>query len=381
MTRTVLLGDICDIKIGRTPPRKQPQWFSESHGIKWASIKDMGNTGKYISQTSEFLTADAIKKFNIPIIPAGTLLMSFKLTVGRLGFTEYDMCSNEAIAQLPIKDPDIVDKNYLYYYLKNFNFGSLSSTSSIATAVNSKTVKNISVNLPPLGQQKKIANTLGSLDEKIELNRRMNETLEQLGQALFRHYFVDNSEAKSWDKKPLDEIANFLNGLAMQKYPKINGQPTLPVIKIREMSSGITDSTDIASANIPEEYIIHDGDLLFSWSGTLMVRFWSGGDGALNQHLFKVTSDKYPEWLYYYWTKYHLDQFISIAKSKATTMGHIQRKHLKQAEVIMPPNIKEMTLELAPIIDQIKTNLFEINYLVNIRDSLLPKLISGEIEI
>lgn len=375
------MSDICDIKIGRTPPRKQPQWFSESHGMKWVSIKDMGNTGKYISQTSEFLTVDAIKKFNIPIIPAGTLLMSFKLTVGRLGFTEYDMCSNEAIAQLPIKDPDIVDKNYLYYYLKNFNFGSLSSTSSIATAVNSKTVKNISVNLPPLDQQKKIANILGNLDEKIEINRRMNETLEQLGQTLFRHYFVDNPEAKSWDKKPLDEIANFLNGLAMQKYPKINGQPTLPVIKIREMSSGITDSTDIASANIPEEYIVRDGDLLFSWSGTLMVKFWSGGDGALNQHLFKVTSDKYPEWLYYYWAKYHLDHFISIAKSKATTMGHIQRKHLKQAEVIVSPNIEEMTSEFTPIIDQIKTNLFETNSLVNIRDSLLPKLISGEIEV
>lgn len=381
MIQTVLLGDICDIKIGRTPPRKQPQWFSESHGIKWVSIKDMGNTGKYISQTSEFLTADAIKKFNVPIIPAGTLLMSFKLTVGRLGFTGHDMCSNEAIAQLPIKDSDIVDKNYLYYYLKNFNFDSLSSTSSIATAVNSKTVKSISVNLPPLDQQKKIANILGSLDEKIELNRRMNETLEQLGQALFCHYFVDNPAAKSWGKKPLDEIANFLNGLAMQKYPKINGQRTLPVIKIREMSSGITDSTDIASANIPEEYIVHDGDLLFSWSGTLMVKFWSGGDGALNQHLFKVTSDKYPEWLYYYWTKYYLGQFISIAKSKATTMGHIQRKHLKQAEVIIPPNIEEMTSKFTSIIDQIKTNLFEINSLVNIRSSLLPKLISGEIEV
>ena len=206
MIQMVSLGDICDIKIGRTPPRKQPQWFSESHGIKWVSIKDMGNTGKYISQTSEFLTADAIKKFNIPIIPAGTLLMSFKLTVGRLGFTEYDMCSNEAIAQLPIKGPDMVDKNYLYYYLKNFNFDSLSSTSSIATAVNSKTVKNISVNLPPLDRQKKIANILGSLDEKIELNRRMNETLEQLGQALFRHYFVDNPESKNWKKRPLGEF-------------------------------------------------------------------------------------------------------------------------------------------------------------------------------
>lgn len=255
------------------------------------------------------------------------------------------------------------------------------SNGSTVMHLSVKAVPNMEINLPPLDQQKKIANILGSLDEKIEFNRRMNETLEQLGQALFRYYFVDNPEAKSWDKKPLDEIANFLNGLAMQKYPKINGQLTLPVIKIREMSSGITNSTDIASANIPEEYIVHNGDLLFSWSGTLMVKFWNGGDGALNQHLFKVTSDKYPEWLYYYWIKYYLGQFISIAKSKATTMGHIQRKHLKQAEVIIPPNIEEMTSKFTPIIDQIKTNLFEINSLVNIRSSLLPKLISREIEV
>ena len=279
--------------------------------------------------------------------------------------------------------PDLVFPEYLGYVLKGRQneIELLAEGSTGQTELSKLKLANLSIDLPPLDQQKKIANILGSFDEKIELNRRMNETLEQLGQTLFRHYFVDNPEAKSWDKKPLDEIANFLNGLAMQKYPKINGQPTLPVIKIREMSSGITNSTDIASANIPEEYIVHNGDLLFSWSGTLMVKFWSGGDGALNQHLFKVTSDKYPEWLYYYWTKYHLDQFISIAKSKATTMGHIQRKHLKQADVIVPPNIEEMTSEFTPIIDQIKTNLFETNSLVNIRDALLPKLISGKVEV
>ena len=279
--------------------------------------------------------------------------------------------------------PDLVFPEYLGYVLKGRQneIELLAEGSTGQTELSKLKLANLSIDLPPLDQQKKIANILGRLDEKIELNRRMNETLEQLGQTLFRHYFVDNPEAKSWDKKPLDEIANFLNGLAMQKYPKINGQPTLPVIKIREMSSGITNSTDIASANIPEEYIVHNGDLLFSWSGTLMVKFWSGGDGALNQHLFKVTSDKYPEWLYYYWTKYHLDQFISIAKSKATTMGHIQRKHLKQADVIVPPNIEEMTSEFTPIIDQIKTNLFETNSLVNIRDALLPKLISGKVEV
>lgn len=279
-----------------------------------------------------------------------------------------------------VKDFKGNDEKFIYYTLKSLDFSSFNVGAAVPT-LNRNHLSALKVRIPDVDKQKKIANILGSLDEKIELNRRMNETLEQLGQALFRHYFVDNPEAKSWDKKPLDEIANFLNGLAMQKYPKINGQPTLPVIKIREMSSGITDSTDIASANIPEEYIVHDGDLLFSWSGTLMVKFWSGGDGALNQHLFKVTSDKYPEWLYYYWAKYHLDHFISVAKSKATTMGHIQRKHLKQAEVIVPPNIEEMTSEFTPIIDQIKTNLFETNSLVNIRDSLLPKLISGEIEV
>ncbi len=279
-----------------------------------------------------------------------------------------------------VKDFKGNDEKFIYYTLKSLDFSSFNVGAAVPT-LNRNHLSALKVRIPDVDKQKKIANILGSLDEKIELNRRMNETLEQLGQTLFRHYFVDNPEAKSWDKKPLDEIANFLNGLAMQKYPKINGQPTLPVIKIREMSSGITDSTDIASANIPEEYIVHDGDLLFSWSGTLMVKFWSGGDGALNQHLFKVTSDKYPEWLYYYWAKYHLDHFISIAKSKATTMGHIQRKHLKQAEVIVPPNIEEMTSEFTPIIDQIKTNLFETNSLVNIRDSLLPKLISGEIEV
>lgn len=314
------------------------------------------------------------------MLKSGDIIISARGTVGELAQLKRPMAFNQSCYGIRARTG--VDQDFLYYLLKkSVDDLRRQSHGGVFNTITRSTFDVVSVSIPNLETQKKIANILGSLDEKIELNRHTNETLEQLGQTLFRHYFVDNPETRSWDKKPLDEIANFLNGLAMQKYPKINGQPTLPVIKIREMSSGITDSTDIASANIPEEYIIRDGDLLFSWSGTLMVRFWSGGDGALNQHLFKATSDKYPEWLYYYWTKYHLDQFISIAKSKATTMGHIQRKHLKQAEVIMPPNIEEMTSEFTPIIDQIKTNLFETNSLVNIRDALLPKLISGKIEI
>lgn len=278
---------------------------------------------------------------------------------------------------------DKLEPNYLRYILASDRFFAYSTASSSGAKMprgDKAQIMKYDVWLPEVYIQKKIADILGGLDEKIELNRRMNETLEQLGQTLFRHYFIDNPDAKNWEKKSLDEIADYLNGLAMQKYPKVDNKPTLPVLKIREMSNGITDNTDIASADIPEKYIIHSGDLLFSWSGTLIVKFWDGVDGALNQHLFKVWSDKYPEWLYYYWTKYHLDEFIRIAKSKATTMGHIQRKHLKESKVLIPPNVDELTSIFEPIISQIKNNNEQTQTLVALRDSLLPKLISGEIE-
>lgn len=169
----------------------------------------------------------------------------------------------------------------------------------------------------------------------------------------------------------------------MQKYPKIDGKLTLPVIKIREMSCGITTNTDIANANIPDKYVVHNGDLLFSWSGTLLVKFWAEGEGALNQHLFKVTSNEYPEWLYYYWTKHHLDDFIQTAKSKATTMGHIQRGHLKQAMVKVPsPQIlNEIGNQIQPLIDAGKENSQQIQTLTALRDTLLPRLISGKVKV
>ena len=376
MIQMVSLGDICDIKIGRTPPRKQPQWFSESHGIKWVSIKDMGNTGKYISQTSEFLTADAIKKFNIPIIPAGTLLMSFKLTVGRLGFTEYDMCSNEAIAQLPIKDVNVADKDYLYYYLSNFNFDSLSSTSSIATAVNSKTVKNIPINLPPFDQQKKIADILSSLDEKIELNRRMNETLEQLGQALFRHYFIDNPEAVGWKSGTLgDIIVNFdskRKPLSSRQRAKMQGDYRY---------FGATSVMDHVN-----DYLFDGTYLLLAEDGSVMRsdgtpylqyvwgRFW------INNHAHVIQA-KYPftvEYLYLLLAKTNVQSLVSGA-----VQLKINQKAMNSLVISIPPDdlvIKFCNLANS-LFAQYRENEEQIELLVNLRDSLLPKLISGEIEV
>lgn len=135
------LDEISDVGIGKTPPRKETWWFSEQEGVKWVSIKDLGNSGTYIFETSEYLTNEAIEKFNVKLIPINTVILSFKLTVGRIGITTEEMVTNEAIAHFKLSENSVITKEYLYLYLKNFNYEELGSTSSIAKAINSKIVK------------------------------------------------------------------------------------------------------------------------------------------------------------------------------------------------------------------------------------------------
>jgi type I restriction enzyme S subunit len=188
--------------------------------------------------------------------------------------------------------------------------------------------------------------------------------------------------SEEWEEKGLDQIADFLNGLALQNFPCKAGEPMF-VIKIKELNNGYSDSSDICSSDIPEKYIVHTGDVVFSWSGSLTIDIWKYGEGALNQHLFKVTSAEYPKWFYYFWIKYHLAEFRAIAESKATTMGHIQRGHLSAAKVLVPsnPEIDEMSASMNPIIGKIERNNAQIMTLQKLRDTLLPKLISGEVRV
>ncbi|MDY7055403.1 restriction endonuclease subunit S [Limnospira fusiformis] len=276
-------------------------------------------------------------------------------------------------------------------------------------------IPNFQLPIPPLDEQKAIAHILGTFDDKIELNQQMNRTLEAIARAIFKSWFIDfdpvrakmdgrqpvgmDAETaalfpdefedsplgqipKGWRVAPLDQIADFLNGLALQKYPP-DGDDYLPVIKIAELRKGITESSGKASHNINEKYIIQDGDVLFSWSGSLECVIWCGGKGALNQHLFKVTSKKHPKWFYYEWVKFHLPDFQATAASKATTMGHIQRHHLTAALVVVPPHdfIKAADKRIAPFLQKFIANNLESKALSSIRDTLLPKLLSGEIRV
>jgi len=164
------MSDVSTVGIGKTPPRKEPQWFSEkSQDIRWVSIRDMGDYGTYAFKTSEFLTNDAVEKFNVRRIPENTVLMSFKLTVGRLAISHGKLTSNEAIAHFKLDKNPVLSTEYIYMALKNFNFSSLSSTSSIADAVNSKTVRELPILVPEKEILDSFQNIISSIFEKIKL--------------------------------------------------------------------------------------------------------------------------------------------------------------------------------------------------------------------
>lgn len=259
-------------------------------------------------------------------------------------------------------------------------------------------LSNLPLIIPSLVDQRRIASVLSSLDRKIELNNKINADLEEMAQAIFKNWFVDfepfkdgkfvNSELgmipEGWKVGTLTEIASYMNGLAMQKYPPENIEDSLPVLKIKELGQGFcgTDS-DRCSCNIKDECKIHNGDVIFSWSGTLLVDVWCGGDCGLNQHLFKVTSNDYPKWFYYYWTKHHLQEFIHIAKDKAVTMGHIKRGHLEEALVAIPDNdsMEKAHKLFEPILSKMISLRLENSRLSLLRDTLLPRFMSGELEV
>lgn len=313
-----------------------------------------------------------------------------------------------------------LDMRWLYYAVKHYKIGEVDDGSPIPSTTRAA-VYMLELDVPPKHEQLAISRILGTLDDRIELNLRANETLEAMALTLFKAWFVDFEPVRTkmegrwqrgqslpglpshlydifpdrlveselgeipegWEMRSLDSIANYLNGLALQKFPPESEDEFLPVIKIAQLRAGNTNGADRASTQIKPEYVVVDGDVLFSWSGSLEVEVWNGGRGALNQHLFKVTSETVPKWFYFFATRHHLQNFRAIAADKATTMGHIQRKHLTDARIAVasPAGMKTFDIAIAPLFDQLVSNAQQSRSLAQLRDTLLPKLISGELRV
>ena len=378
------LREIGRIVGGATPPTKDSANYDGD--ISWITPKDLSNfTGRYIQKGERSITQKGFESSSCQILPKGSILFSSRAPIGYIAIAANELCTNQGFKSI-IPDNNLVNNLFLYYLLK-YNKEEIECLGSGTTfkEVSAKVMQNFDIKIPSIQTQKKIADILSSLDDKIELNRRINDNLEQQAQALFNYYFIDTPELLGeFSVGSLADTANYVNGLAMQKYRPINGEKGLPVLKIKELGQGrIDSSSDFCSNKIDSYYKVYDGDVIFSWSGTLMVKIWCGGKCGLNQHLFKVSSKTIPKWFYYFWTKHHLDNFIRIAKDKAVTMGHIKRGELEKAEVLFPNNsvMKKLDTLMAPFLDQIIEKECEIRKLALLRDTLLPKLISGELVI
>lgn len=280
---------------------------------------------------------------------------------------------------------DLADSDFLYYYFSSrigkYLLGTILRQVAVA-GITGSDLMQLKLKIPFLPEQKAIASVLSSLDDKIDLLHHQNKTLEAMVETLFRQWFVKEADDE-WEEKSLSKIADFLNGLACQKYTPKNEVDKLPVLKIKELRNGLSDNSDWASTDIGNEYLINHGDVIFAWSASLMVKMWDGEKCILNQHLFKVTSNDYPKWYYYSWCKYHLNRFIAISSSHATTMGHIKRSDLDSAMVLIPSpsEMEMMSNTIEPMIDKIIENSKQLHTLEKLRDTLLPKLMSGEVRV
>ena len=366
---------------GKTPSKDNPNEWGDIY--MFITPTDYANYNKFANTSIRMLSEIGMNRHKTRIIPKNSCLVTcIGSDMGKAVINGKECFTNQQINSFIPNNEVSID--FIYYYFKDNEYllKSLGSSGSAVPILNKTDFGNIEINLPPLPEQKAIADVLSALDDKIDLLHRQNHTLEQMAETLFRQWFVEEAQ-EDWEEKPLSSIATFTNGLACQKFPVQIGEQGFPVLKIKELTSGISDTSDWATEKVKPEYIVENGDIIFAWSASLMVKIWSGQKSVLNQHLFNVKSQDYPKWFYYEWCKFHLAEFIAVAQSHATTMGHIKRKDLDEAMVKIPSSetLTTMSQTMKPLLDKRIVNAQQIQTLETLRDTLLPKLISGEVRV
>ena len=299
------------------------------------------------------------------------------------------------------------DIDYIYYnllinlkYLKKISQGSQTKFLTMII-LDAFEISNI-----PLENQKRLSSVLSNIDSKIENNNKINAELESLAKTIYDYWFLQfefpNEEGKpfkssggkmvwneklnrmipdGWKNGNLYDIAEFTNGLACQKHRPIKNDQRLPVIKIREMHNGFTSETEWVRDDIPQKYVIDDGDILFSWSATLETIIWTGGQGALNQHIFKVSEKNCAKYYVFMQLAEYVKNFVAMAEARKTTMGHITSDHLNQSRIALPcaKVIDSFEQKVTPLFTTIIKNKQESIELSKLRDFLLPLLMNGQV--
>lgn len=405
--RRVKLGEIGDIVTGKTPSTKEKDNFGAEY--LFLTPKDMkGEKNIYLTERN-VSKIGVLKLLKQIIKPDSVCVSCIGSDMGKVCIVKKKCITNQQINSITnIKNS--FDYRYIYYKLSKMKefFHNMAGGTTMPI-INKTLFSEIIIEVPPLETQEKIASILSALDDKIEINNEMNKTLEEMAQTLFKRWFIDfdfpneNGEPyrssggkmvdselgeipEGWRIDSIYELADYINGTSFKSNEY--GDHGLPVIKIVELKNGITDSTKFCISDKDKKFHLKNGEILFSWSGnpqtSIDIFIWSLGKAILNQHTFKVVpyNQKMDSYIYFL-LKYLKPKFCDIASNKQTTgLGHVTVKDLKNLKIAF--NYEEIYkfCEISQnIFKKLLDNQQEIQSLTEIRDTLLPKLMSGEIEV
>lgn len=329
---------------------------------------------------SKFCNGDTIMARITPCLENGKTAFVDVLNDGEIAFGSTEFIVMRA-------KEGVSDPQFVYYLATSPMFRNIAIKSMVGSSgrqrVQQSVLDELEFSIPSLDEQKQIGAFLALLDKKIAINNEINDNLLTQAQALFTKRFItDDIEG---EEKPLYDFADYINGAAFK--PSECGDHGLPIIKIVELKNGITDSTKYFDGFKGEKYLIQDKDILFSWSGnpdtSIDIFIWTHGKAILNQHTFNVKSNAGHRWFTFLMLKYFKPEFSRIASNKQTTgLGHVTANDLKRLTFIFNEvAIGSFEHEIFPFMETIYSNMMANQRLAQLRDDLLPKLMSGEIDV
>ena len=395
---SVFVGPIKEIALGiydgphATPPEADS-------GAIFLGIKNVTPGGRLDFSEIRHVSEEHYPKWTRRVTPqVDDIVFSYEATLHRYALIPegFRGCLGRRMA-LVRPDTDKVVPRFLHYYFLSSHWRSVVESSVISGATVDRIplsrFPDFEIRIPGIGAQERIAAILSAYDDLIENNRRRIQLLEQAARLLYKEWFVHlrfpghehvtitDGVPEGWAKKPFSEVATFLNGFGFK--PAHLGDVGLPIVKIPELRDGPTAKTPRNTGeHIPKKYLLDNGDLLFSWSGTLLVNIWNHGKGLLNQHLFKVTptSDNLRGFVYFA-LKQALVEFQN--QTTGSTMKHIRKSALEKVAPLIPNAVllDEFETTATPMLEQISILQRQITEAVKARDLLLPRLMNGEVAV
>ncbi len=424
--RTAKLSDVYEFRSGLSKPRT-----AFGTGFPFLTFKDVFYNTFTPEILGDLVVSTEREREQGSVLRGDVFLTRTSETQDELGMScvalrDYrDATFNGFCKRLRPKRSNEILPEYAGYYFRSPSFRrAVTAMSSLSTraSLNEEMLERLAVVLPSLATQRAIADVLKSLDDKIELNRKTNETLEAMARTLFKSWFVDFDPVRAkaegrapsgmdaatvalfpsefvesalgpiperWSATPVYDIAKYVNGAAYKAFEPNDERRGLPIIKIAELKAGVTAQTKFSDVSMPEKYRLRTGDILFSWSGnpdtSIDTFIWAHGDAWLNQHIFRVDLHSPNDRSFVLATlKYLRPAFAEIARNKQTTgLGHVTAGDMQRLLVVNPDAGVLTAWErlVSPLFAATFRNELESLTLARVRDELLPRLLSGEVSV